>query len=581
MNNALWLLRFARSATTALIGSVLARLLGHLLGIVVLALPAWLLGVYLTRAVPTTQLVVTLMIIFAAALLKAALRYLEQYLGHLAAFRLLGQLRLWVVDKLIPQAPALNDGLGTAKLHTVAIRDVDRVEVFFAHTIAPAFTAVVIPATAIGVAGVVAGAAVAVAVAVVVATGLALALWGGRGNTEAARRLTDTRVELAQYLSDSVKLRETVLLNGAVADRLRGAAALDEQLAVRRRHAGRSAGFLAAASSLRSWGGTVAVLAVGLHTLEPESASLPGVLAASVLILATAPALESVERLSTSLPLGLAATSRIREVAATPPSVTEPDHPTPIALVSPAGSHNQATGPAVELSQVSFRYAGASVAALQEVSFTVAPGEFVGIIGPSGSGKTTVAALLQRHRDPTSGRVLIHGIDATELGSAQVYRQVFVVDQNPFLIEGTMAENLRLGAPQATEAELAWALAQAALPTSEVALDTPVGRRGARLSGGQRQRVALARTLLRARAMLPVSTTGTGQLPGAIVVFDEATSHLDQLSQRQVMDNIRRLGATVVLIAHRLSTVTEADSVIVIEGGRVVEQGSLTQLRHI
>ena len=205
MNNALWLLRFARSATTALIGSVLARLLGHLLGIVVLALPAWLLGVYLTRAVPTTQLVVTLMIIFAAALVKAALRYLEQYLGHLAAFRLLGQLRLWVVDKLIPQAPALNDGLGAAKLHTVAIRDVDRVEVFFAHTIAPAFTAVVIPATAIGVAGVVAGAAVALTVAVVVATGLALALWGGRGTTEAARRLTDTRVELARI---SLRLRE-------------------------------------------------------------------------------------------------------------------------------------------------------------------------------------------------------------------------------------------------------------------------------------------------------------------------------------------------------------------------------------
>ena len=179
-----------------------------------------------------------------------------------------------------------------------------------------------------------------------------------------------------------MKLRETVLLNGAVADRLRGAAALDEQLADRRRHAGRSAGFLAAASSLRSWGGTVAVLAVGLHTLEPASASLPGVLAASVLILATAPTLESVERLSTSLPLGLAATSRIREVAATPPSVTEPDNPTPIALVSPAGSHNQATGPAVKFSQVSFRYPGASVAALQEVSFTVAPGEFVGITGP-------------------------------------------------------------------------------------------------------------------------------------------------------------------------------------------------------
>ena len=204
------------------------------------------------------------------------------------------------------------------------------------------------------------------------------------------------------------------------------------------------------------------------------------------------------------------------------------------------------------------------------------------MVGPTGSGKSTLSRLIQRHVDPDAGEVIINGHNARDLGSTNVCRAVVVADQNPFLMEATVAENLCLGAPdgcEVPESLMHWALELAAINPAELPLDRPIGRRAQRLSGGQRQRLALARTYLRAVLADGSVPNGPGaNLAGKIAIFDEATSHQDPLTQARIVDNARACGATCIFIAHRLQTLTEADDILVIENGQLIERGTYDNL---
>ncbi len=241
----------------------------------------------------------------------------------------------------------------------------------------------------------------------------------------------------------------------------------------------------------------------------------------------------------------------------------------------------------VEFDRVSFAYPTAdqvSLASLEEVatldtrggeqvlhdvSFTAAPGAMVAVVGSSGAGKSTVAQLLARLYDVTSGAVRIGGVDVRELTAASVHRAVGFVTQDGHLLHDTVAANLRIGAPEATDAELWAALRRARLDGLVASLPdglaTVVGERGYRLSGGERQRMTIARVLL-ARPR--------------IVVLDEATASLDTTSEAAVQAALAEAldGRTALVIAHRLSTVRHADEILVLEQGRIVERGDHTAL---
>src|SRR5271165_3461284 len=245
-------------------------------------------------------------------------------------------------------------------------------------------------------------------------------------------------------------------------------------------------------------------------------------------------------------------------------------------------------GPAsIEFDHVSFTYPSAgevslasleSVAVLEtgprnevlhDVSFTVEPGQMVALVGPSGAGKTTISNLVPRLYDVTAGSVALSGIDVRHATMASVRDVVGVVTQDPHLFHDTLRANLLYARPEATEAEVLVALEQAQirhlvgdLPDG---LDTVIGERGYRLSGGEKQRVALARLLLKAPD---------------IVVLDEATAHLDSESEAAVQRALRETlsGRTSLVIAHRLSTVREADELLVIDDGRIVERGTHASL---
>lgn len=569
MTHVWWLLRFAAPATRTLAVSVLARVLGQLLGVVLLALPCWAVGKLAVDASCDGSFVAVVVgIVVAVALAKAALRYLEQLTGHLAAFSLLAELRIWLLDRLIPQAPGGLDRWGATEVQQTAVRDVDRIEVFFAHTIAPAVSAIVVPVVAVAVAGALAGPVMALTLAAVLAASLLLLLTTGR-LTNSARATAAARAAIAAHVADTARLHDELAMYEADNVRRDQLALLDDRLGERLRADGRNNGLRAGGTDLRVWLGTVILLAVGVVTLAgtaDAASQLPTMLAVSSFVVGTAPSVDAVVRLATSLPAGLAATERVRALAARPAPVAEP-----VDSVTPQPSLD---APALELDAVTFGFDGGPV--LREVTLSVAAGAKIGIVGASGSGKSTVARLAQRYWDPGSGSVRLGGVDARELGSVTVRRLVAMADQDAFVHAGTVADNLRLASPTATDDELAHA---AKLAQLELSMATPVGRRGNELSGGQRQRLAIARTLLRSWTA-PRADDSLRALSAAqrILVLDEATSYQDPLTQAELVRALSTLPNTLLIIAHRLETVRELDEIFVMDAGQIVQRGTWQEL---
>jgi ABC-type multidrug transport system fused ATPase/permease subunit len=206
---------------------------------------------------------------------------------------------------------------------------------------------------------------------------------------------------------------------------------------------------------------------------------------------------------------------------------------------------------------------------LTEVDLDIAPGEVVALVGPSGAGKSTVLSLLYRFYDVDAGRVLVEGVDVRELRLGELRRALAMVAQEPVLFSGTIRDNIAYGKPGASQAEIERAARDAhahdfiaGFPDGYA---TMIGERGTKLSGGQKQRIALARALI---------------ADPRVLILDEATSNLDAESEASVQAALARLmhGRTTIIVAHRLSTVRDADRIVVIEGARVVEQGRHDEL---
>lgn len=261
-------------------------------------------------------------------------------------------------------------------------------------------------------------------------------------------------------------------------------------------------------------------------------------------------------------PRAAVSSRRIRDVLATETSVRPPERPK-----TPALRRGE-----LRVEGVGFAYPGAEQPVLSEVSFTALPGTTTAIIGSTGSGKTTLVRLLPRLIDATAGRILVDGVDVRELDPAELGLRVGIVPQRPYLFSGTVASNLRMGNPDATDEELWWALeiAQArdfveAMPGG---LAAPIAQGGTNVSGGQRQRIAIARTVIRR--------------PN-IIVFDDAFSALDVATDARLRRALAPVvhDATVVTVAQRVSTIRDADRILVLDAGRVVGEGTHDALlRH-
>jgi ATP-binding cassette, subfamily B, bacterial len=251
------------------------------------------------------------------------------------------------------------------------------------------------------------------------------------------------------------------------------------------------------------------------------------------------------------------AAERLFEILAIRPAIAAPAHP--LALPSPARGE-------VAFADVHFSYpTRPGVSALNGVSFAVRRGEKVAIVGPSGAGKSTIFHLLLRYYDPAAGRITFDGVELGKLDPAALRARIALVPQDSVMFATTIGENIRFGRPDALEAEVARA-AELAYAASFIAalpagMETPVGERGVTLSGGQRQRIAIARAILRDAPLL---------------LLDEATSSLDAESETLIAAALTQLmqERTTVVIAHRLATVLSCDRILVLDQGRIVEEGT-------
>ncbi len=255
------------------------------------------------------------------------------------------------------------------------------------------------------------------------------------------------------------------------------------------------------------------------------------------------------------------AAERIGELLDEQPRITSPIHPLSVA---------QPGRGAINFREVDFTYiANPKAPVLRAINFTANPSEVVAIVGPSGAGKTTLYSLLQRFQVPDRGEITLDGTDIAKLKLEDLRQQIAIVPQDPTIFSGTIADNIRLGRPEATDAEVA-AAAMAARVTEFVGklpekFNAMLGERGITLSGGQRQRLAIARAILR---------------DAPVLLLDEATSALDAESESLIQEALEGIskGRTTLVIAHRLATVRHANKILVLDQGRIVAQGTHAQL---
>ena len=508
------------------------------------------------RGEPSSALLAGLL---AIAPLAGALHWVESWMAHDVAYRLLTDMRLAVFHKLDALAPAYLTRRRSGDLVGAATHDVELIEYFFAHTVTPAFVAVLVPAAVLVVLGSFGPALAFVLVPFLVYTALVPVLGRARIDRlgsrarEASGDLNAHAVDTVQGLAEIVAYRQVKAWGEELAAK---AQRFHELRLPFLRDLTRQTAFQETATGI----GGLAVITTGawlIHQgrLDPSALPLLTLLALSAFV-----PLWEVAQVGRQLADTLGAARRLHAIDAEPVPVTDgPGVPSPVARGAAA----------VELASVRFTYPGRPRPALDGVSLRIADGSTVALVGPSGAGKTTIASLLLRFWDPQSGVVRLFGHDLREYALDDLRRRIALVAQDTYLFNDTLRANVLLARPDASSAAVDAAVDRAALGdlVAELpdGLDTIVGERGAQLSGGQRQRVAIARAFLK---------------DAPVVILDEATSHLDAISEAQVREALERLArdrATLV-IAHRLSTVRDADAIAVLDAGRVAEIGRHAEL---
>ncbi len=557
-----WLLQLARPVLKPLYLSAVARLLDQAFGIALIAFGVYRICAAVVQitggtALTSAYLWVSVGVMAVLALLKAVFRYLEQFAGHYVAFKALEILRQEMFRRLVPQSPACMVGAKSGDLLTRITADIDRIEVFFAHTLVPAFSALVIPlAVSILTGFLVSPLSGVLLFLIYLVTLLCLMLLGGGESKQAADAVGKAQGQVAQSVTDSVngisevtgyglqrarttQLERYMSIEGACARPLTSLQAL-------RRALTQSGMYLAA----------LAVIWVGMPS-PGDLAAIPAALAATFAVMRSWEVCRGVEDFSTHLDNTFAAARRVWQVANSAPQVA-------------SGGKNPPAQPfPIIFEDVSFTYPqsgkqASSRQTLKNISFTIPAGSWTAICGATGSGKSTLARLLLRYWDVDSGQILLGDSPLSQLDPQAIRRAIPLVTQRIHIFSASIADNLRLGKPDASEEQL-WQVLKiveldqvvAALPAG---LNTRVGRYGGALSGGQRQRLSLARAFLN---------------DSPVLVLDEFTAHLESALAARIRHRVRekRPQATIIEITHTLQQVEEADQVLVLSGGRLAEQG--------
>ena len=533
--------------------AVLFGVLNQLSGIGAVVMGA-LLFVFAIDHPPITELYLYAIGMVVLGIAKGVSSYLESYFSHLAAYHILVTLRDVFYRITEPLAPAKLVSRRTGDLVSTAIADIEMLELFFAHTAAPVVIAVIVPACAL-----IALATISFRLALVLLFFLLLVTLLPRLsfwlNSLLGERLRAQLATVNAHAVDSIQgLRELVTFG-------RGQARVEEivknseaLVQLQARHV-RNAGLQSAASVAIVSGGIIGVLLTASVLVSSEQLEAIYLPVAVILAAGIFTSMMDVVEISKQLTQTFAGAKRLFAIMDEQPAVRNEASAAPTGPIEPS----------VQFEEVSFQYAPDDPLVLDGLGFDIPAGATVALVGTSGAGKTTVVNLLMRFWDPTAGQILLDGHNIRDFPLNDLRSRIAVVSQETYLFNTTIRENIRLGRAEASDSDVERAAAQAKIHDFIVTLpdryDTIIGERGVKLSGGERQRIAIARALLK---------------DAPILVLDEATSNLDAESECGVRGAITTVmrGRTTFVIAHRLSTVVDADTILVMENGHIVERGS-------
>ncbi len=532
--------------------SVVMRIARQLASTLLIALAAAAVARFVSDPGSAVIWSITGYMVLTAAVL-GTVHYLEQFTGHYVAFRLLTMLRNQFYDGMEPQVPAGTVDLRTGDAISRVINDCERIEPFYAHTIAPAISAIAVPMILLAYLWTIHPALTWTLLPFLACMALmlpAIVVWLSKRGSDETRAIQG---EVNAFLTDSFQgIRDTVTF-GYGERRRKQAWALGEALQVAQDkltsadsvQRGLTELLIAGAALTMAWVGVGLVNQGAISAL----ADLPVILAITISSFAAVVGLTNVIN---DYRTSIVCANRLFELTDQPPVVTD------LVAESPAQASSS-----VSFDQVSFSYAEAPV--LQKLSFSVGAGENIALVGASGAGKSTIVNLLVRFWDASSGEIQIGGTNIRDYTLHDLREMIAVVSQRSYTFNSTIGENILLGKPDATQAEVEAAARRANLSqwidTLPDGYDTEVGEMGSKLSGGQRQRLTIARALLK---------------DAPILILDEATSNLDVATEKEVNSAIKEIsqGRTVLIIAHRLSTVVEADEILVLDHGAIVERGT-------
>ena len=491
----------------------------------------------------------------AAVILRAVMAWAEMWVAHDLAYRILAELRGHLYSAIERLAPGYLIQRRSGDVASTAMADIETAEWFYAHTVGTFVVAVVVPLLAFATLGAMHWtlALVLLPFAVLVA-GAPLVL-----RRRAARQGDALRADLGNLNAEVVDgvqgLRELVAF-GSQRRFLANLESHSNRLVRSQLVYGMRAGIeQGAVVAFMSCGmlSVVAVAAVHVSRGEMDPAFYPVAITLAIFVFVPICAVASVAQ---SLGIVFASADRAFQLLREPAPVTDAPGATP---------PDPDVEPRVSFAGVTFGYPGGGDPAIQDVSFEIAPGETVALVGHSGAGKTTCASLLMRFWDADAGTIAIGGHDVRHMPQRSLREIIAWVPQDIYLFNTSLRENIRMARPRANDAEVEnaarTALAHEFITEMPRGYDTVAGERGVRMSGGQRQRIAIARALLK---------------NSPVLVLDEAVSSLDTRNEQELNLALHavRQGRATLVIAHRLSTIRSADRIVVLEEGRVVEQGT-------
>jgi len=512
------------------------------------------------RAVKTDEPFVDLLILLGVmAPIAGIFHWLESWIAHDMAFRLLAEMRIALFEKLDRLAPAYMVRRRSGDMVGMATYDVELVEYFFAHTVAPAFVAVLVPGLVIGVLIYFGWQMAAVLAPFLVIVALSPFMLRRRVD-EMGSRAREALGELNAHAVDTVQGLSEIIAFTHIGERRRELIERTQNHHRVRLPFFRDLTFQTSLLEVATGLGGLAVVVAGAMLVDAghlDSAMLPLL---TLLAMAAFLPISEISNVSRQLADTLGSTRRLYAVNNEPVTVT--DGPG-VAVPNTVG------GVPIEIEGVDFQYEAGNRQALNGAGFKAQAGKTIALVGPSGAGKTTIAHLLMRFWDPQHGTITLGGYDLRDYVLDDLRGQIALVAQDTYLFNDTLRANILIARPETSAAELTATLERASLGEFVAGLpdglETQVGERGMRLSGGQRQRVAIARAFLK---------------DAPVLILDEATSHLDAVNEQAVRQALEELMAerTTLVIAHRLSTVRGADQIVALNEGRVIEAGAHEEL---